>query len=37
MLAALQEQLAGNPETDQIIAQLRAALAEARAKPEGGE
>ena len=37
MLAALQEQLAGNPDAEQIIAQLRAALAEVKAKAEGAE
>jgi hypothetical protein len=35
MMAALQQQLAGRPEAGQLIAQLRAALAEARAKAEG--
>jgi hypothetical protein len=30
-------QFAGRPEANQIIAQLRAALAEARAKAEGAE
>jgi hypothetical protein len=30
-------QFAGRPEADQFIAQLRAALAEAKAKAEGSE
>jgi hypothetical protein len=37
MLTALQEQLAGRPEADQLIAQLRAALASTKAKAEGVE
>jgi tetratricopeptide (TPR) repeat protein len=35
MITALQQQLAGRPEAEQLIAQLRAVLAEARAKAEG--
>ena len=35
LLAALQEQLAGDPEADHVIAQLRVMLAEAKAKAEG--
>jgi hypothetical protein len=37
MLAAMYAQFAGRPEADQIIAQLPAALAEIRAKPESAE
>jgi hypothetical protein len=31
----VQEQLAGHPQTDEIIARVRAALAEGKAEPEG--
>jgi tetratricopeptide (TPR) repeat protein len=37
MLAGLQEQLAGNPQAGEIMAQLRTALAEARAEKEAEE
>jgi hypothetical protein len=37
VLAALYPQLAGRPEADRFIAQLRATLVDARAKAEGAE
>lgn len=37
LLAALQEQFAGRPEADQIMTQIRAALADAKTKPDAAE